>query len=387
MPNKPTRKLCWNEKRRCWTKWHPVLKKMVHVAGDVDESVALREWDSILRGNARRATRNTSPTLAAIAARWLEERRLDVTAGKIGADHYGVSRRALADMVAFFGDELLVVDMVPDDWTRYARHLERLAPSSRRRARAIILSMFRQADDDGWIESMPRFGRAFRDLAKIKAAGQVRPFTQPQCLAILSRVDGLARHGKRMTNIRSFLNLRAAFYLGLNGGLTPSDLGHLMSHEIDLDNGWIRHVRHKIDKAKSSPREAVQRRIPLWPETIRALRAAMQPDGLALVTRFGRPLRYAQINAAGAGVTVDSVSNLFRDVAREVGVDTAGKGLSRLRHTLRSVAGGAGDEAAADILAGHQLPGMRKVYETVDDDRLRRVSDHVRTWLLTPSVG
>jgi integrase len=53
-----------------------------------------------------------------------------------------------------------------------------------------------------------------------------------------------------------------------------------------------------------------------------------------------------------------------------------------LRHTFRTVADEAKDQPAADYIMGHEVPHMSSVYrETISDERLKAVTDHVRTWL------
>jgi integrase len=56
-----------------------------------------------------------------------------------------------------------------------------------------------------------------------------------------------------------------------------------------------------------------------------------------------------------------------------------------LRHTFRTIADGAKDQPAADFIMGHEVAHMSSVYrETISDDRLRAVTDHVRQWLFSP---
>ena len=60
-------------------------------------------------------------------------------------------------------------------------------------------------------------------------------------------------------------------------------------------------------------------------------------------------------------------------------------GFYTLRHTFRTVADEAKDQPAADYIMGHEVPHMSSVYrETISDERLRAVTDHVRAWLFPP---
>ena len=56
-----------------------------------------------------------------------------------------------------------------------------------------------------------------------------------------------------------------------------------------------------------------------------------------------------------------------------------GLGFYTLRHTFRTVADEAKDQPAADFIMGHESPHKSSVYrETISDERLKAVSDHVR---------
>jgi integrase len=57
-------------------------------------------------------------------------------------------------------------------------------------------------------------------------------------------------------------------------------------------------------------------------------------------------------------------------------------GFYTLRHTFRTIADEAKDQPAADFLMGHEAPHMSSHYrETISDERLQAVTDHVHAWL------
>jgi hypothetical protein len=59
-----------------------------------------------------------------------------------------------------------------------------------------------------------------------------------------------------------------------------------------------------------------------------------------------------------------------------------GLGFYTLRHTFRTVADEVKDQPAVDFIRGHEVPHMSSVYrETISDQRLKAVTDHVRAWL------
>ena len=54
--------------------------------------------------------------------------------------------------------------------------------------------------------------------------------------------------------------------LGINCGFGPADCSRLTIDAVDLDGGWIDFAR---------PKTGIERRCPLWPETVEALREAI----------------------------------------------------------------------------------------------------------------
>src|SRR5207237_494976 len=59
-----------------------------------------------------------------------------------------------------------------------------------------------------------------------------------------------------------------------------------------------------------------------------------------------------------------------------------GLAFSTLRHTFRTVADEAKDQQAVDFLMGHEVPNTSsRCRQTLSNERLRAVTDHVRHWL------
>jgi integrase len=60
--------------------------------------------------------------------------------------------------------------------------------------------------------------------------------------------------------------LRAMVLLACNGGLGNTDLSEMTFDHVDLDSGWVDYPRVKT---------GVERRFPLWPETLEAVKLAI----------------------------------------------------------------------------------------------------------------
>lgn len=167
---------------------------------------------------------------------------------------------------------------------------------------------------------------------------------------------------------------KAMLLLGLNAGFGNHDVATLPETAVNLDSGWIDFPR---------PKSGIERRCPLWPETVAALREtiAVRPEpkqdaakGLVFVTSRGR-----QFLSNGIAHPVTCV---IGDLMKESGVHREGLGFYTLRHVFRTVADASLDRVAIDRIMGHSNPTMAGHYiERIDDSRLLRVVEVVRSWL------
>jgi integrase len=169
--------------------------------------------------------------------------------------------------------------------------------------------------------------------------------------------------------------MKAMLYLGINCGFGNSDCGNLPTSALDLDAGWLDYPR---------PKTGINRRCPLWPETVLALRKALaeRPEpkdeanaGLAFVTKYGGPW---------AKDTPDSpITKEMRKLLDKLGIE-GHKNFYTLRHVFRTVADEAKDQPAVDFLMGHARDDMASAYrESISNERLLAVSDYVREWLFS----
>jgi integrase len=185
--------------------------------------------------------------------------------------------------------------------------------------------------------------------------------------------------------------LRAMILLGINSGLGNTDIGNLPASCIDLERGWLDYARVKT---------GVERRCPLWPETVEAIRAAIPEiakhkrqrvpaaKGLLFVTRLGLPYTREEFHASRNGrphvVLHDAVADATQKAMKKAGVEQRGLGFYGLRRSFETIGAETGNQVAVDHIMGH-VPAssdMGAVYrQHVAEIALRQVTDHVRTWL------
>lgn len=197
-----------------------------------------------------------------------------------------------------------------------------------------------------------------------------------------------AARGERMieaTDLRRLLKaaevpLKAMILLGLNCALGNHDVALLPLSAIDLDRGWLKFPR---------PKTGIDRRCPLWPETIKALKTAIAARPIpkdsgaidkVFVTDRGRQWLSRDI--------ANPVSVAARKLMKSVGIDRPGLGFYTLRHIFRTIADDCRDPVATNLVMGHCDDTMGAVYrERVDEARLIAVSTRVRSWLFGVTSG
>ena len=175
--------------------------------------------------------------------------------------------------------------------------------------------------------------------------------------------------------------------LGINCGFGNTDVASLPQSAVELDAGWIDFPR---------PKTGVERRCPLWPETVDALRAAIvlrpQPKekadaDLCFVTNQGN--RWTRVKpgiADSARFTkVDTVGRRFSALLTKLGINGRYRiGFYVLRHCFETIGGESRDQVAVNAIMGHVDSTMAGVYrERISDERLIAVVDTVHKWLFS----
>jgi integrase len=232
-----------------------------------------------------------------------------------------------------------------------------------------VRSVFKYAFDAGLIPAPVRFGPGFKRPSKKTL--RVHRAQQGHKLFTADEV-------RRMIDAAG-QPLRAMLLLGINCGLGNSDCGNLPLAALDLDTGWLDYPR---------PKTGMPRRCALWPETVAAIREALdgrpepkreEHSGLVFITKYG--LSWAKDTPDGP---ITKETRKLLDALKINGRNRLG--FYSLRHTFRTIADEARDQPAADYIMGHEVPHMSSVYrETISDERLKAVSEHVRGWLFPPT--
>jgi len=263
-----------------------------------------REWPYIVQGLTPPALADDGDacTLRTLCNLFLESKRNKMAAGDLSELSYRDYYRSCAVLIDYFGKDRRVDDLRPVDFEAFrAKLAARLGVTTLlneiNRCRVIL----KYASDQRLIPQPVHFGQSFdrpskKSRRKVRNEAGPRMFTRNELLTILDTLDGGAVkvEGEDVT-LKADPQLRAMTLLRLNAGLGATDCANLRDSHIDLATGWLDYPRVKTE---------TPRRVPLWPETVDALKAVLATrklprdeadEGIVFFTRTRR--RWVRIKA------------------------------------------------------------------------------------------
>jgi integrase len=325
----------------------------------------LAEKDDLHAGRKPRSDPAAS-TVKDVCNAFLNRKQALLDAGELSPRTWQGYKLACDTLIDTFGKGRLAADLGPDDFARLRDRLaQRYGPHGLGTQIQCVRCCFKYAFEAGHLPTPvrygPNFNRPSKKTMRLHRAAQGPKLFTPEEVRRL--IDAATTQHKAMV------------LLGINAGFGNNDCAALPLAAVDLETGWIDYPR---------PRTGLTRRVPLWPETVAALRVVLadrkkpkdkEHAGLVFITRTGQPW--------GKDTAENPLSDLTSKLRRRLGINgRKGLGFYGLRHTFRTVADEVKDQPAADFIMGHEVSHMSTVYrERIGDDRLRAVVDHVRAWL------
>ena len=355
--------------------WCKKIRGKIHYFGPWDNWRAaldnyLAQQDDLHAGRTPRPDPEAL-TIKRLCNAFIQQKQALVDTGELSPRTLREYKDACEEIGAAFGPSRLVADLRPEDFAVLRRRMAKKW-GAYRLANVIqyIRSVFKYGYDAELIDKPVRFGPGFkRPRRKV-----IRLHRAEQGPKLFS-----ANEVRRLIDAAG-PSMRAMILLGINCGFGNSDCGNLSIAAVDLDNAIIDFPR---------PKTGIPRRCVLWPETVAALRDALakRPNpkseenaGLFFITKYG--LSWAKDTPDGP------ISKETAKLLKALKINgRKGLGFYTLRHAFRTVADESKDQPAVDYIMGHEVPHMSAVYrETISDERLRAVADHVRKWLF-PSTA
>jgi integrase len=349
-------------------RWAKKVRGKLHYFGPWDDPDAalkkyLEQKDALHDG--RKVREDTGGlTVKDLCNRFLNAKHALVESGELKERSWEDYKQACDLCVSHLGKGRLVADLDPDDFARLrAVMAKKWGPVRLGNVIQRVRSVFKYGFDAGLVATPVRTGPSFKPptrkmLRLARAKKGVRMFEAEE----LRRMLGAAGQP-----------LKAMLLLAANCGSGNADVGTLPLAALDLSGGWVNFPR---------PKTSIDRRCPLWPETVEALREAIaaRPEakdpkhaGLVFVTRVG-----------GSWYKTDRdnpVSKETRKLLDDLGIN-GHRNFYCLRHGFETIGGEAKDQVAVDHIMGHARSDMASAYRgRISDERLRAVADHVRKWL------
>jgi integrase len=343
----------------------------------------LDQRDDLFAGRTpARGEEDGAVTVKDVANAFLASRERRRDKGQLSPRTLADYEKLMREMCEGLGARRDANQLGPRDFTALKTRLEEKNGTARVSVMVqMIRCAFKYAADSDLLPRPARFGPEFRparasEMRKIRARQGKKLFTAAEARALAEGALVVGKDGPVL--VRPGPVLRTMILLGLNGGFGNHDCGSLPLSAVDLDAGVIDYPR---------PKTGIGRRCVLWPETVAALREALAKRpapkdaahaGLVFLTARGAP--WSKTIRSGC-LTME-----MRKLLDKLGIN-GHRNFYTLRHTFRTVADAAKDQPAADYVMGHEVAHMSSVYrETIADERLRAVADHVRGWLFGNAV-
>ena len=339
------------------------------VAADPKGQRALGKWldekDALLAGREPRAATPETMMVKDVSNAFLSQKKDLLRAGELTQRTFAEYHATCARLVKAFGRLRPVDDLTAEDFRRYraqiARHWGpvRLATEVQR-----VRSIFKYGFESGLLDKPIRFGPDFKKpsakvLRKNRADAGPRMFEREELLALLAAAGS---------------NLKTMILLGINGGLGNADVAGMMFSAVNLKTGWMNYPRAKT---------GIERRIPLWPETVEAIKAAIAQRP---APKDAANKQLVFIGSSGKSYLAENgyrVAGVFARLIEAAKIEPK-RGFYAIRHTFQTIGEGVNDLVAVQSIMGHAASGSdmsARYRERIDDARLLAVTEHVRKWL------
>jgi len=323
--------------------------------------------DDLLAGRRPRPRGSDELTVANLCDLFLGSRERRVETGDLERRTFEEYKAEAKRIVAELGRTTVVEQLRPEDFAEFRAKLGKgVNPKTLEGRIARVRAIFNYADKNGLLE---------RPLSKIWGTEFAKP--SRKVLKVVRRENPKSLSAGEIWQLLDVAGaqISAMLWLGINCGFGNSDVARLKFSNLDLEGGWLDLHRSKT---------GIDRRCPLWPETIAALKIAIEarptpkrPEDseLVFVTKYGQDwIPRLKRNPLTAEI---------KKLREEAGIKGKGKTFYALRHMFQTIGDETKNYVAVSAIMGHADGSISGHYrETISDEALLEVSNHVRKWLL-----
>jgi len=301
---------------------------------------------------------NNNLSLRTLCILYLDHQESQAAIGQIKLRHVYDQTSLLRDFVKFIGANRLVSNISTMDLQNYRKKLIKAcrAPATINNRIAAVKAMYNWALEDEIIDNIPNL----KAVKKVTISKTEKPtFSVPQIQKLVEYAD---------------IQMKAMIWLGLNCGFGCTDCAELRWKNLDLENGRVCFPRGKT---------GVNRNLPLWPETIQALREVPKSGELVFYTAKGNPWVRAIRGVDKFGrekyTKEDAVTKQFSKLIKKAGIQVEkGVGFYALRRTAATLAAESMDPFAVQKLLGHADVKMASTYVQNVSEQTDRVINNSR---------
>jgi len=289
-----------------------------------------------------------------------QESRAEI--GEIKSRHVSDQILLLKDFVRFVGPNRTVSDISTIELQNYRKRLikAKKSPNTINNRIAAVKSMYNWALDNEVIENAPR----------LKAVKKVTLQKEEKSTFTVSQVQKMLQNATPQ--------MKAMIWLGLNCGFGCTDCAELKWKNIDLPNGRVDLPRGKT---------GINRNLPLWPETVRALNEVPVSGELVFCTRKGNPWVKTKKGMGKDGKEkykkTNNVSKEFSKLMKRTSLKMEkGVGFYTLRRTSATLTARSGDPFAVQRLLGHADLKMATTYVQDVSEQTDRAINNTRMLII-----
>jgi integrase len=323
--------------------------------------------DDLLLGRKPRPRGSDELTVENLCNLFLVSRERKVETGDLERRTFEEYKTEAKRVAAEFGKTTIVEELRPEDFAEFRAKLGRgVNPKTLEGRIARVRAIFNYADKNGLLERPlskiwgTEFAKPSRKTLKIIRRENPRSLTAPEIWQLLEAAGA---------------HTAAMIWLGINCGFGNKDVARIKLSDLDFAGGWLRLYRSKT---------GIDRRCPLWPETIKALKEAIkvrpapkspEDSDLVFITKYGQSwIPKPRSNP---------LTHELKKLREEAKITGKGKTFYALRHMFQTIGDETKNYVAVSSIMGHADGSISGHYrEQVSDEALLEVSNHVRDWLL-----
>ena len=319
--------------------------------------------DDLLAGRTPRPRGSDELTVERLCNLFLASKERLVETGERELRTFEDYKTEAKGVVAEFGRTTLVEQLRPEDFAEFRSKLGRGVNAKTLEGRITrVRAIFNHANKNGYLE---------RSLTKIWGTEFAKP--SRKALKIVRRENPKSLTAPEIWRLLEVAGAQTAamIWLGISGGFGNKDVARIKLSDLDFAGGWLRLYRSKT---------GIDRRCPLWPETIKALKAAIkarpapkshEDSELVFITKYGKQW------------STSSLSSEISKLREEAGITGRGKSFYSLRHMLQTIGEQTKHFVAVEAMMGRSDESISSHYrEFITDAAFLEVSNHVRDWLL-----